>query len=264
MSILNKPRSHCHEKSRFSEEQFAYALKQADAGNKVQEICRQMGISQATFFINENDKIMGYLKDGRVLDKHSILEKIRSMDYVGIELGCGSNKRKTDYIGIDIIDSSCVDIVGDIYDVISLFPDKSVDFVYSNQFFEHVGDIKLLISEMARIMKIGAISEVIVPHFANPYYYSDYTHKSFFGLYTMSYLAIDDIFRRKVPDYGVAKILKLVNVRLRFRSPFYLTYPHRIILEILINVNSWIQEMYEQNFCYIIPCNDVRYILERI
>lgn len=37
-------------KSRFSEEQIAYALKQAEAGNKVQEICRQMGISQATFF----------------------------------------------------------------------------------------------------------------------------------------------------------------------------------------------------------------------
>jgi putative transposase len=37
-------------KSRFSEEQIAYALKQADAGSKVQEICRQMGISQATFF----------------------------------------------------------------------------------------------------------------------------------------------------------------------------------------------------------------------
>ena len=35
-------------KSRFSEEQIAYALKQAEAGNKVQEICRQMGISQAT------------------------------------------------------------------------------------------------------------------------------------------------------------------------------------------------------------------------
>ncbi len=37
-------------KSRFSEEQIAYALKQAEAGNKVQEICRQLGISQATFF----------------------------------------------------------------------------------------------------------------------------------------------------------------------------------------------------------------------
>jgi putative transposase len=37
-------------KSRFSEEQIAYALRQAEAGIKVPEICRQLGISQATFY----------------------------------------------------------------------------------------------------------------------------------------------------------------------------------------------------------------------
>lgn len=37
-------------KSRFSEEQIAYALRQAEAGIKVAEICRQLGISQATFY----------------------------------------------------------------------------------------------------------------------------------------------------------------------------------------------------------------------
>ncbi len=30
--------------------QIAFALKQADTGRKVPEICRQMGISQATFY----------------------------------------------------------------------------------------------------------------------------------------------------------------------------------------------------------------------
>jgi putative transposase len=37
-------------KSKFSEEQIAYALRQAEAGTKVEEICRQLGVSQATFF----------------------------------------------------------------------------------------------------------------------------------------------------------------------------------------------------------------------
>jgi putative transposase len=37
-------------KSKFTEEQIAFALKQADTGTKVPEICRQMGISQATFY----------------------------------------------------------------------------------------------------------------------------------------------------------------------------------------------------------------------
>jgi putative transposase len=36
-------------KSKFTEEQIAFALKQADTGTKVTEICRQLGIGQATF-----------------------------------------------------------------------------------------------------------------------------------------------------------------------------------------------------------------------
>jgi putative transposase len=37
-------------RSRFSEEQIAFALKQQELGLAVEEICRKMGIGQATFF----------------------------------------------------------------------------------------------------------------------------------------------------------------------------------------------------------------------
>lgn len=36
-------------KSKFTEEQIAYALKQAELGTPVAEVCRKMGISDATF-----------------------------------------------------------------------------------------------------------------------------------------------------------------------------------------------------------------------
>ena len=35
-------------KSKFTEEQMAYALKQAELGISVEEVCRKMGISSAT------------------------------------------------------------------------------------------------------------------------------------------------------------------------------------------------------------------------
>ena len=38
-------------KSRFTEEQIAYALKQAELGTPVAEVCRKMGISDATYYI---------------------------------------------------------------------------------------------------------------------------------------------------------------------------------------------------------------------
>ncbi len=37
-------------KSRFSEEQIAYALRMADGGTSVVDVCRQIGISEATFY----------------------------------------------------------------------------------------------------------------------------------------------------------------------------------------------------------------------
>ena len=37
-------------KSKFSEAQIAFALKQAEGGTPVEEVCRKMGISDATFY----------------------------------------------------------------------------------------------------------------------------------------------------------------------------------------------------------------------
>jgi putative transposase len=38
-------------RSRFTEEQIAYALRQAEAGTPVADVCRQLGVSEATFYV---------------------------------------------------------------------------------------------------------------------------------------------------------------------------------------------------------------------
>ena len=38
-------------RSKFSEEQIAYALRQAEAGTAVPDVCRQLGVSEATFYV---------------------------------------------------------------------------------------------------------------------------------------------------------------------------------------------------------------------
>ena len=38
-------------RSRFSEEQIAYALRQAEAGTPVSDVCRQLGVSEASFYV---------------------------------------------------------------------------------------------------------------------------------------------------------------------------------------------------------------------
>ena len=37
-------------KSKFTEEQIAFALRQAETGTRVGEVCRKLGISEATFY----------------------------------------------------------------------------------------------------------------------------------------------------------------------------------------------------------------------
>lgn len=38
-------------RSRFSDEQIAYVLRQVESGTAVADVCRQLGISEATFYV---------------------------------------------------------------------------------------------------------------------------------------------------------------------------------------------------------------------
>jgi putative transposase len=40
-------------KSRFTEQQIAYALRQADSVTPVDDVCRHLGISAATFYVRK-------------------------------------------------------------------------------------------------------------------------------------------------------------------------------------------------------------------
>jgi putative transposase len=43
-------RRHVVKKSKFTEQQIGFALKQAELGTPVEEVCRKVGISDATFY----------------------------------------------------------------------------------------------------------------------------------------------------------------------------------------------------------------------
>lgn len=83
-------------RSRYTDEQVAYALRQAETGTAVSDVCRQLGISEATFYVwkkkyanlgisemrelrqlrEENSKLKRLVAD-LTLDKHIMGEIIR-------------------------------------------------------------------------------------------------------------------------------------------------------------------------------------------
>ena len=48
---LRSKETEATKRSKLTEEQIAFALKQADAGQPVGGVCRQMGISEAAFYV---------------------------------------------------------------------------------------------------------------------------------------------------------------------------------------------------------------------
>jgi ubiquinone/menaquinone biosynthesis C-methylase UbiE len=201
-----------------------------------------------------------------IIDKKNIVPDLLSLDCVTIELGCANSKLNSKSIGIDIIDFDDVDLVGDVYEILELFPNSSVDKVLAYHFMEHVIDVELLLKYLNRILKDNGVIEFVVPHFSNPFYYSDPTHKTFFGLYTFQYfLDSKSIFNRKVPNYNSSLKLEVKKVDLIFKSvrPHYFRHFIKKIIEKIFNLNIWTKEFYEENLCYLFPCYEVRYIISK-
>jgi ubiquinone/menaquinone biosynthesis C-methylase UbiE len=200
-----------------------------------------------------------------LIDKTNIIQRLRSIPYIELELGCGNRKINRQAIGVDILDYPDVDIVGDVYEALALFPNQSVDAVYSYHFVEHVPDVARLISELSRIVKVNGHVEFVAPHFSNPYFYSDPTHRSFYGLYTFCYFTNKSPFARQVPTYGYKSGFDIFKVDLIFKStrPFIVRYGLKKIIGSFFNSCNYLKEFYEENFCYLFPCYEVRYILRR-
>jgi hypothetical protein len=173
---------------------------------------------------------------------------------VFLELGCGITKQPG-RVGIDARDLPGVDIVANLEQGLSFLPDDSVDEIHSKSFIEHIENFELLMCEIVRVLKKGGTKHLFVPHFSNPYYYSDWTHKRFFGLYTFYYF-VDrkGQLSRKVPTFYTDIRIRILSVKLIFLSPFRGRNLFKRIIGRIVNAHSYLQEFYEENLCYLLPC----------
>ncbi len=176
------------------------------------------------------------------VDKSGRLAAASRSNPVRLELGCGPRKVVSDAIGVDALDTPAVDVVGDVFAVLRALPEGSVREIYSAHFLEHIADLDGLFAEFGRVLSDGGTVEAIVPHFSNPYFYSDPTHARTFGLYTFAYMAECALFHRGVPRYGRDFGFAFERVELAFLSPFRVRGLVRKLWQAWVNAHRWCQE----------------------
>ena len=177
-----------------------------------------------------------------------------------IELGCGKKKRQG-RITVDKADLPNVDIVADMENGLPFLPDDSVDEIHCRSVLEHIQNFEDLIREMVRVLKKSGKAHIFVPHFSNPYYYSDYTHRRFFGLYTFYYFVDKEHqLKRKVPNFYTDTRILILSQRLKFRSIFSILNPFKKLIGWFLNLHPALQAYYEENLCYIFPCHGIEIV----
>ena len=194
-----------------------------------------------------NPKVAEDLKQGRPLR---------------LDIGSGA-KPRAGFYGVDQLATPGVDIVADLNRPLELLPDNCAEHVFSSHALEHVQDLLLLLREIHRISRPDALIELIVPHFSNPYYYSDPTHVRFFGLYTMSYFVDIDKqpHRHKVPAFAGAARFTIEAVSIAF---YRFNLLDRLVVPFLryfVNRSPGAQDFYELRLARRFPAAELRYRL---
>lgn len=189
---------------------------------------------------------------------------IQGRTHLILDLGCGLNK-VSGAIGIDYMALEGVDIIHDLSQPLSFVENESVDEVHSRHVLEHMDGIEEIMSEVQRILKKGGKFVVTVPHFSNPYYYSDYTHKRFFGLYSFDYFATPETqLKRKSPIFYNSIKFDVESRKFNFFSQFRFINILKQAFKLIVNLNNYTLEFYEEVFSNIIGANEIKVVLVKV
>ena len=122
-----------------------------------------------------------------------------------LDVGCGWNKTPG-AIGIDANPKAHADVVHDLGSVPYPFRDNQFDEIVCSHVAEHVPDVMAFISELHRITKPGGRIFIVTPHYSNPDWATDPTHRNHFNSYSFNCFIED---RQLFPFYTDVRLRTL-------------------------------------------------------
>ncbi len=102
-----------------------------------------------------------------------------------LDVGCGQNKHPG-AVGIDANPRSHADVIHDLGVLPYPFADDEFDEVICRHVIEHVPDVMAFVSELHRVTRAGGRIKLVTPHYSNPDWPTDPTHRNHFNSYSFT------------------------------------------------------------------------------
>jgi len=100
-----------------------------------------------------------------------------------LDIGCGVNK-VAGAIGMDANPRTNADVIHDLDSPPYPFADNEFDVVIGRHVMEHVREPLTVLMELHRITRPNGLVKVLVPHWTNPDWASDLTHRNHLNSYS--------------------------------------------------------------------------------
>jgi len=177
-----------------------------------------------------------------------------------LDVGCGWNKTPG-AIGMDSNPKAHADVIHDLGNIPYPFGDDEFDEIVCRHVAEHVPDVMSFITEIYRITKSGGRIKIVTPHYSNPDWATDPTHRNHLNSYSFNCF-IDD--RQLFPFY--------TEVRLKpIRTYVSLANLWRALgVEFIVNLDQrwpafrFARKFWEFYLCNVIRGKELRFELEAI
>lgn len=167
----------------------------------------------------------------------NLLHRRYGPNFVKIEFGPGriaeEYRRPHGTIGLTPLADPFCDIYMDLNGGLP-FPDGTIDFIYSNQFLEHLQQNSQIFfwNEMWRVLKSGGRMKHVVPHYLSEHAWGDPTHRTVFSPRTFQYycqrVGTGRPFVEAFSDYGIEAAFVLEKQEVTRRSD---NWPQAIVGE---------------------------------
>jgi SAM-dependent methyltransferase len=175
-----------------------------------------------------------------------------------LDIGCGANK-VPGAVGMDINPRTAADVIHDLDVLPYPFGNDEFDEVIGRHVIEHVQNPMAVMQELHRITRAGGLVRLVAPHWTNPDFATDLTHRNHLNSYS---------FRNLTEDRAVFDFYTEVRFRQREARVTVLNLWKVFGFELLINADHrfpslrFLRKFWEQYLNAVVRGKEIHFALE--